>query len=523
MKKINCNYLKSCGLFLLLFVLTGMVQAQNKMGDNPTVVQSGSLLELESLTKGLRLPRIALNDISLWTLDGTAVSGMLIYNESGTVAKGIYYWNTTLAQWVRVTNATELSALTLGAPSATSYANGGYISGNALYLAYADGTNPGLLSTASQSIAGAKTFTSAITAPTATNTINSLIINAGDLSGITGYTQASGNFAMTGSGTFGTGTGALSLNGNTKLASGKSLSLTGSTSGTVGFVAPATVTSYSLTWPSAVASAAGQVLSSTTGGVLSWASPTAYTASNGLTMTSNNVALGGSLTAATTIAQAGYKLSFSNTLTTGSAFDITGTGAYTGTGMVTIANNAATTGTLATISSSSLTTGTGLNISSSNSALNSTNGLLYVANASTSTSGITARIQSNSTAGSGLTVLGSGNVGIGTATPTSKLEVKGAATNTTAYSAGSSTTIDFTQSNLAYTTASAGSFTLTGLKDGGTYTLAVRGTTTGTASFTQSGMTFKSTNNAATTSGYQTVYTFIVMGTTVYYWMNSGF
>jgi hypothetical protein len=114
-------------------------------------------------------------------------------------------------------------------------------------------------------------------------------------------------------------------------------------------------------------------------------------------------------------------------------------------------------------------------------------------------------------------------VGIGTAAPGSKLEVNGAATNTTAYNAGSSTTIDFTQSNLAYTTASAGAFTLSGLKDGGTYTLAVQGTTSGTATFTQSGMTFKSTNNIATTSGYQTVYTFIVMGTTVYYWMNSGF
>jgi hypothetical protein len=156
MKKINFNC-SSC-LFLVLLLLAGTVNAQNKMGDNPTVVQSGSLLELESLTKGLRLPRIALNNVSSWTLDGTAVSGMLIYNESGSVAKGIYYWNTTLAQWVKVTNATELSALTLGAPSATSYANGGYITGNALYLAYADGTNPGLLSATAQTIAGAKTF-----------------------------------------------------------------------------------------------------------------------------------------------------------------------------------------------------------------------------------------------------------------------------------------------------------------------------------------------------------------------------
>jgi hypothetical protein len=53
----------------------------------------------------------------------------------------------------------------------------------------------------------------AISGATATNTINGLIINAGSLSGITGFTQTSGNFAMSGTGTFSTGTGAVSLNG----------------------------------------------------------------------------------------------------------------------------------------------------------------------------------------------------------------------------------------------------------------------------------------------------------------------
>lgn len=63
--------------------------------------------------------------------------------------------------------------------------------------------------------AGALTVAGAITAPTSTNTINSLVINAGALSGITGYTQSSGNFAISGTGTFSTGTGAISLNGAT--------------------------------------------------------------------------------------------------------------------------------------------------------------------------------------------------------------------------------------------------------------------------------------------------------------------
>jgi len=109
------------------------------------------------------------------------------------------------------------------------------------------------------------------------------------------------------------------------------------------------------------------------------------------------------------------------------------------------------------------------------------------------------------------------------------LEVNGASTNTTAFNASSGTSIDFTKSNLAYTTASAsaGNFTLTGMKDGGTYTLAVQGATSGTATFSgynpsSTQFTFKPANNAATTANKHTLYTFIVMGTNVYYSMVTG-
>ena len=122
-----------------------------------------------------------------------------------------------------------------------------------------------------------------------------------------------------------------------------------------------------------------------------------------------------------------------------------------------------------------------------------------------------------------ITIQPTGNFGIGTTNPISKLEVSGSATNTTAYNAAAATTIDFSQSNLAYTSASAGAFTLTNIKDGGTYTLAVRGTTSGTASFSSTGFSFKSVNNATTIAGKETLYTFLVMGTTVYVYMTTGF
>lgn len=122
----------------------------------------------------------------------------------------------------------------------------------------------------------------------------------------------------------------------------------------------------------------------------------------------------------------------------------------------------------------------------------------------------------------GVRLTNSGNVGIGTINPTSKLEINGAATNSSAFNAAAGTSIDFSKSNLAYTTANAGAFTLTNIKDGGTYTLAVQGATSGTSTFSATGFTFKSPNNGATIASKHTLYTFIVMGTTVYFYMTTG-
>lgn len=112
-------------------------------------------------------------------------------------------------------------------------------------------------------------------------------------------------------------------------------------------------------------------------------------------------------------------------------------------------------------------------------------------------------------------------VGIGTTNPTSKLEVNGSVTNTSSI-ADTDLNIDFSGSNLAYTSASAGAITLTNIKDGGTYTLNLRGTTSGTSTFVATGFTFKQVNPAATTAGKETIYTFLVIGTNVYVYMVTG-
>ena len=104
-----------------------------------------------------------------------------------------------------------------------------------------------------------------------------------------------------------------------------------------------------------------------------------------------------------------------------------------------------------------------------------------------------------------------------------------AVTNLVAFNASNGTTINFANSNLAYTTATPGNtFTLQNMKDGGTYTLAVQGSGTGTSGFSGNNpsgtaFTFTSLGNYAATSGKHTLYTFVVIGpTTVYFSMVSA-
>jgi len=62
--------------FSIALVLFGIIicQAQVKIGDNPNAIQASSLLELESTTKGLLLPRVNPNNVS------NPVAGMFIYD-----------------------------------------------------------------------------------------------------------------------------------------------------------------------------------------------------------------------------------------------------------------------------------------------------------------------------------------------------------------------------------------------------------------------------------------------------------
>jgi hypothetical protein len=94
-----------------------------------------------------------------------------------------------------------------------------------------------------------------------------------------------------------------------------------------------------------------------------------------------------------------------------------------------------------------------------------------------------------------------------------------AVTNTTAQNENALLAIDFSKSNLAYTSGGGAgpSYALSNIKDGGAYSLILtRTTNSGLATFTAAGFTFKQMGTTAMTSGKSHIYSFIVAGSVVY-------
>ena len=98
-------------IFLTLALTAGiMASAQVKIGDDVTNLNANSLLELESTSKGVLFPRVALTGTTDATTIGTThVAGMTVYNTATTsdVTPGMYTSNGTI--WVKLGSASTTS------------------------------------------------------------------------------------------------------------------------------------------------------------------------------------------------------------------------------------------------------------------------------------------------------------------------------------------------------------------------------------------------------------------------------
>lgn len=85
---------------LLVILFSGCLltlNAQVKITDGPVLtLDPNSLLELESTNKGLLIPRIAINNLSLPApMMAPVPVGMLVYSLGGSITDGFYHWNGT--------------------------------------------------------------------------------------------------------------------------------------------------------------------------------------------------------------------------------------------------------------------------------------------------------------------------------------------------------------------------------------------------------------------------------------------
>jgi uncharacterized protein (TIGR02145 family) len=98
------------GLFMCQIII---LSAQIKVGNNPTTINTNSVLEVESTNRGLLMPRVALSSTNSASPLSAFVAGMLVYNTatSGTapnnVTPGTYYCDGLI--WIRVGNALDAS------------------------------------------------------------------------------------------------------------------------------------------------------------------------------------------------------------------------------------------------------------------------------------------------------------------------------------------------------------------------------------------------------------------------------
>jgi len=151
---------------VFLFWSTLMFAQQLKLGDNPSAQQKSALLELESKSQGLLLPRISDTTSGVIT---TAPDGMIIYltlNNSLCIRSN-GHWRPLLPQGYAITN---MNGQTIAVQSlATTNAAGalGFTSAagtHTLNIPDATATNSGFVNTNVQTMAGAKTFTNTLTA-----------------------------------------------------------------------------------------------------------------------------------------------------------------------------------------------------------------------------------------------------------------------------------------------------------------------------------------------------------------------
>src|SRR4051812_7627790 len=102
---------KTFYFLVCLLLMQVIAKAQVKIGNNPTTVNSASLLELETTDKGLVFPRVSLTGVSSSApLPAGLLTGTVVFNTNGSVTGGngigLYLWDGAARRVINSGNST---------------------------------------------------------------------------------------------------------------------------------------------------------------------------------------------------------------------------------------------------------------------------------------------------------------------------------------------------------------------------------------------------------------------------------
>ncbi len=118
LKRLDCC--RSAIVVLVTITVYTDSFSQVKIGDNPTILNTNSLLELESTNKGLLIPRMALTETTNASPLTNHISGMIIYNiaSQNDVIPGFYYNDGS--KWVKLLGNGQINTPTILGTSPTN-------------------------------------------------------------------------------------------------------------------------------------------------------------------------------------------------------------------------------------------------------------------------------------------------------------------------------------------------------------------------------------------------------------------
>lgn len=86
---------------MLFLLLVNFLNINAQVGINTTSPAAGSMLDIESVDKGVLVPRVNIADLNtIAPVTGGTTESLLVYNTNTTTGKGFYYWDGS--QWVSI-------------------------------------------------------------------------------------------------------------------------------------------------------------------------------------------------------------------------------------------------------------------------------------------------------------------------------------------------------------------------------------------------------------------------------------